>query len=110
MTRGQEKGYVRQPVFIRGGPLPGLIEIEEGALFSVDIAGGHKTGFYLDQRENRRALAELVGCSIDSANDKLTLLNLFSYSGGFALSAGRFGDLRSVNVDSSYAALELAGS
>ena len=70
--------------------------------------GGHKTGFYLDQRENRRALAALVNRMRERTQDKLRLLNLFSYSGGFAISAGHFDAIHSINVDSSYAALELA--
>lgn len=93
---------------LRGGPLPELVEICEGARFLVDIQGGQKTGFYLDQRENRHALADLVGERLKTGDGGLTLLNLFCYTGGFALSAGRFGPVRSVNVDSSYAALALA--
>ena len=94
---------------MRGGAPPALIEIEEGGVrFGVDIQGGHKTGFYLDQRENRRTLAELVNHMCERAQDKLRLLNLFSYSGGFAISAGHFDAIHSINVDSSYAALELA--
>lgn len=93
---------------LRGGSHPALVEINEGARFYVDIKGGHKTGFYLDQRENRRALADLIGESMAGAGDSATLLNPFSYSGGFAVSAGHFDRVRSVNVDSSYAALALA--
>ena len=75
---------------LRGGCPPDLIEIDEGARFLVDIKGGHKTGFYLDQRENRRALAALVGESLATASQRASLLNLFSYSGGFAVSARPF--------------------
>ena len=45
---------------LRGGPLPEFVEIDEGARFLVDIERGHKTGFYLDQRENRRLMGDLV--------------------------------------------------
>ena len=93
---------------LRGGPLPKLVEIEESAKFLVDIRDGHKTGFYLDQRDNRHELADLVSRCIDNATEPVSLLNLFSYSGGFAVAAGRFDHAHSVNVDSSYAALELA--
>ena len=93
---------------LRGGPLPELVEIEESARFLVDIQGGHKTGFYLDQRENRHELADLISRCIDIGTAPVKLLNLFSYSGGFAVAAGRFDRVRSVNVDSSYSALELA--
>ncbi|MDE2855743.1 MAG: class I SAM-dependent rRNA methyltransferase [Chloroflexota bacterium] len=94
---------------LRGGAPPSLIDIEEnGVCFGVDIQGGHKTGFYLDQRDNRRALAELANRIREGAQAKPRLLNLFSYSGGFAVSAGGTGGIHSINVDSSYAALELA--
>jgi len=94
---------------LRGGAPPSLIDIEEnGVCFGVDIQGGHKTGFYLDQRDNRRTLAELANRIREGAQAKPRLLNLFSYSGGFAVSAGGTGGIHSINVDSSYAALELA--
>ena len=41
---------------LKGGPLPELVEIDESARFLVDIRQGQKTGFYLDQRDNRRLL------------------------------------------------------
>ena len=93
---------------LRGGAPPDLIEIQEGDRYLVDIRSGHKTGFYLDQRENRRLLADLTRCCAGAATENLKLLNLFSYTGGFAIAAGHFGQLHSVNVDASRAALELA--
>jgi 23S rRNA (cytosine1962-C5)-methyltransferase len=77
---------------------------EHGWKFSVDVARGHKTGFYLDQRENRRKFAEYVG--------RLGLrrvLNCYCYSGGFtvaALSAMPLAEV--VSVDSSAPALRQA--
>lgn len=50
---------------------------ENGVRFEVDVTGGHKTGFFLDQRENRRALAELAGGK--------RVLDVCCYTGGFAL-------------------------
>ncbi len=91
-----------------GEPAPDLVEIQEGAKFLVDIKHGQKTGFYLDQRDNRRMLAELVKQCLAGDGGPLSLLNVFSYTGGFALSCGHFGALHSVNVDASRAALELA--
>ncbi|MDE2858533.1 MAG: class I SAM-dependent rRNA methyltransferase [Chloroflexota bacterium] len=89
-----------------GGPPPDSLILNEGALYHVDIVRGHKTGFYLDQRRNRQKLHDLVqSCASDSPP---SLLNLFSYSGGFAIAAQRGSNLRAVNVDSSRAALELA--
>lgn len=84
-----------------GGALPGAIEIvENGIRYQVDIEGGQKTGFYLDQRDNRLAIGEL-------ARDR-QVLNCFCYTGGFSLSALRGGSRSVLSVDSSAAALELA--
>lgn len=81
-------------------PRPIFIE-ENGVRFGVDICQGHKTGFYLDQRDNRAALARYV------KNDRL--LDLFCYSGGFGLSAVVQGGAREViGIDSSEPALGLA--
>lgn len=93
---------------LQGGPLPHFVEIDQGARYLVDIRGGQKTGFYLDQRDNRRLLRDLVGRRCGESGGKLRLLNLFSYSGGFALAAGNFDALHSVSVDASRRALEMA--
>ncbi len=93
---------------LRGGPPPATLEIESDARYLVDIANGQKTGFYLDQRDNRRVFASLVKRQLSRDAGSLRLLNLFCYTGGFAVAAGEFGRVKSVNVDSSYAALELA--
>jgi 23S rRNA (cytosine1962-C5)-methyltransferase len=84
------------------GELPTApIEIREGAVrLPVDLVAGHKTGFYLDQRDNRRRLGELAADA--------EVLNLFSYSGGFAVAALAGGARRAVNVDASDEALALA--
>jgi 23S rRNA (cytosine1962-C5)-methyltransferase len=88
---------------VAAGNVPDRIEIREGAVrYVVDPYYGQKTGFYLDQREKRARIAEL-------APHAASLLNGFSYTGGFALAAlATNPDLRTVNVDSSAAALELA--
>jgi len=66
---------------IWGEEPPPKLEIREGkARFFVDIRSGHKTGFYLDQRDNRLLLEEL-------ARDK-EVLDVFSYTGGFGVHAG----------------------
>ncbi len=118
---GQQQIYERSDVAIRkreglaastgvisGPPPPELVEFSDGARYLADIKAGHKTGFYLDQRENREALAEVVSNQLDTLGKPLQLLNLFSYSGAFAIAAGQFGRVHSVNVDASRAALELA--
>ena len=84
------------------GELPAApVAIREGdVLLPVDLVAGHKTGFYLDQRDNRRRLGELAAGA--------EVLNLFSYSGGFSIAALAGGALRAVNVDASEEALALA--
>jgi 23S rRNA (cytosine1962-C5)-methyltransferase len=85
------------------GDVPELIEIaEHGVRYLVDSWHGQKTGFFLDQREKRA----YVGALAPHAG---SLLNCFSYSGGFALAAlAHNPGLHTVNVDASTPALELA--
>jgi 23S rRNA (cytosine1962-C5)-methyltransferase len=78
---------------------PVLIE-EDGIRFFVHLREGQKTGFYLDQRENRRAVARL-------AADR-RMLDAFCYTGGFGLQAARAGARSVLGVDMSAAALSLA--
>ncbi|MDO9065065.1 MAG: class I SAM-dependent methyltransferase [Sulfuricella sp.] len=83
------------------GKLPAPLVIREhGLKFYVDVEKGQKTGFYLDQRDNRRRIGEL-------ASDK-DVLNCFCYSGGFSLSALQGGARSVLSVDSSAEALALA--
>jgi 23S rRNA (cytosine1962-C5)-methyltransferase len=74
--------------------------LENGLHFLADVGMGQKTGFFLDQRENRGRLRAL-------AHGK-SVLNLFSYSGAFSVAALAGGASRAVDVDTSAAALELA--
>ncbi len=67
--------------------------------FNVDIAHGHKTGFYLDQRENRHGVGEL-------SKDR-DVLNCFCYTGGFSIHALASGAKSVLSVDSSADALAL---
>ncbi|RJQ14396.1 MAG: class I SAM-dependent rRNA methyltransferase [Nitrospiraceae bacterium] len=83
------------------GAVPELITIKEnGFKFLVDVKHGQKTGFYLDQRDKRRALLKY-------AKDK-TALNCFSYTGGFTVYALAGGAQKVTAVDTSSPALELA--
>lgn len=90
----------------RIGPLEGespperLIITEHGLRFFVDIWRGHKTGFYLDQRDNRRRAALYL------AGERV--LNAFSYTGSFAIYALRAGAQKVINLDTSAEALRLA--
>lgn len=74
--------------------------IENGNKFFVDVNLGHKTGFYLDQRDNRKFLE-------DFSFDK-EILNCFSYTGGFSVYAIKAGASKVINVDSSSESLALA--
>lgn len=74
--------------------------LEHGNRFTIDWEDGQKTGFFLDQRENRARLGAL-------AKDK-TILNTFSYTGGFSIAALAQGAKKVVSVDLSQAAIDLA--
>jgi 23S rRNA (cytosine1962-C5)-methyltransferase len=83
------------------GTLDGPVEIEEnGARFLADLALGQKTGWFFDQRENRAAVAHLAAGR--------SVLDLYSYGGGFAIGALRAGATSAMAVDSSQPALDLA--
>lgn len=86
---------------LAGGEPPDLIEIHEGAIrFLVDVRKGHKTGFYLDQREARAQVAALAAGR--------EVLNCFSYTGGFGLACAAGGAKSVENLDLSQPALDLA--
>ncbi|WP_412973043.1 class I SAM-dependent rRNA methyltransferase [Glaciecola sp. MF2-115] len=83
------------------GELPDTVVIEEnGVKICVDLINGHKTGFYLDQRENRRIAASY--CAGKS------VLNCFSFTGTFGLYALAAGASEIINVDASQSALDLS--
>ena len=86
--------------WLRGEGATTLTIREHDWRLTLDVAEGHKTGFYLDQRDNRARLAQWVRqLGIRS------VLNCFSYTGGFAVAALAGGAQRVVNVDSSAPAL-----
>jgi 23S rRNA (cytosine1962-C5)-methyltransferase len=97
----QKEGLPQTSGMLAGEEPPDRVEVEEnGYRYLVDVKRGHKTGFYLDQRENRKKIQAYV--------DRAEVLNLFSFSGGFAVSALKAGAKSVVNVDSSAGALQLA--
>ncbi len=77
-----------------------LIASENGVRYHVDVRNGHKTGFYIDQRDNRALVQQYA-----SGRD---VLNCFCYTGGFSLAAMKGGAGRVVSIDSSGEALALA--
>ncbi|MDP2194372.1 MAG: class I SAM-dependent rRNA methyltransferase [Rhodocyclaceae bacterium] len=85
-----------------GGEGEPLIIAEHGVLYAVDIVSGHKTGFYLDQRDNRRMLAAL--------SPGKRVLNCFCYTGGFSLQALAGGAASVLSIDSSQPALQQAAA
>jgi 23S rRNA (cytosine1962-C5)-methyltransferase len=84
---------------LRGNPPQTLKVTENGLQFWVDIAGGHKTGFYLDQRHNRLRVRQLA-----AGRDAL---DCFCYTGGFTLNAMAGGAKSVLSVDASAEALKL---
>jgi 23S rRNA (cytosine1962-C5)-methyltransferase len=91
-----KEGLAASDGLVWGKPPPRDYLIQENGLtFGVDLHEGHKTGFYLDQRENRA----LVGQPYIVAGQ--TILNLFAYTGGFAVYAAAAGAGRIINVDTS---------
>jgi 23S rRNA (cytosine1962-C5)-methyltransferase len=86
---------------LQGAAPPDLLKIQAGAVASwADLVHGHKTGLYLDQRENQ--------AQVTPFSPGAEILNCFCYTGGFGLWALRAGALRVVQVDASADVLALA--
>jgi 23S rRNA (cytosine1962-C5)-methyltransferase len=84
------KGVLDEPVLIH----------EDGAVFAADLLGGQKTGWFFDQRDNRRFVTGLARAA--------RVLDLYCFTGGFAVQAARAGATAVLGVDSSAPALDLA--
>jgi 23S rRNA (cytosine1962-C5)-methyltransferase len=112
-TEARDKeGLARVRGLVRGRELPSRVEIKENGLsFLVDVAGGHKTGFYLDQRENRGHLEQILGrwsTGSRASSDPFAVLNSFAYTGAFGVYACRARpDAQITNLDSSADLLDL---
>ena len=90
------------PVDSREPPRPLFIE-EHGVRYGIDVVEGQKTGFFLDQRDNRAAVAKYV--------DRHRVLDVFCYTGGFGLTALKCGNAKSVlGIDVSGSAITTAGA
>ncbi|MGI6243083.1 MAG: class I SAM-dependent rRNA methyltransferase [Prevotella sp.] len=89
---GQEDGFIY-------GSTDDNIAVENGLKFNIDWLRGQKTGFFVDQRENRRLLERYAGGR--------SVLNMFCYTGGFSVYAMRGGAKLVHSVDSSAKAIEL---
>lgn len=92
---------LRNGAVLRGEPAPGGVPfLETGLRFEAHPFQGHKTGFYLDQRANRRRLG--------GQSRGARVLNMFSYTGGFSVHAARGGAREVVSVDLAAPALAQA--
>jgi 23S rRNA (cytosine1962-C5)-methyltransferase len=103
----KREGLEQEPPRAAHGTIPESIEVRENELkFKVDVAGGQKTGFFTDQRDKRA----LVGEACRALPPHAVMANCFSYSGAFAIYAASGNpNMRTINVDESAKALELAG-
>lgn len=100
-VRGLE-GLEPRTGWLRGEGTGEIVIAEHGVRYAVDIVAGHKTGFYLDQRDNRRLLGEL--------SKGRRVLNCFCYTGGFSLQALAGGASSVLSIDSSQPALDRAAA
>ena len=98
----EAEGLTANDQLIIGTPPPRPLFIEEhGIRYGVDVVEGQKTGFFLDQRDNRAEVGRLV------KNHRV--LDLFCYTGGFSLSACLLGQAKEVvGVDISKSAIQMA--
>ena len=97
----KEEGLAESSGLLYGKDVPEFIEIEEyGCRFKVNVKKGQKTGFYLDQRENRFSLRSL--------SEGRKILDCFSYTGAFSIHAGARGAKEITLIDSSEEALSIA--
>lgn len=97
------EGLPESTGWLRGEGPTALALREHGWELGVDIAHGHKTGYYLDQRDNRGRFAEMARRLRPGS-----VLNAFCYTGGFSVAALAGGAARVTSIDSSGPALRLA--
>ena len=104
---GEAEGLEIDEELVTGVLPPTPLVIEElGIEYEVDLLGGQKTGFFLDQRDNRQAAAGYVSRAIGGGAGRV--LDLFCYSGGFGITALKRGAAHVLAVDASASAIELA--
>ncbi len=98
-ARGFE-GLAEKVETVRGAIDGPVSLVENGAEFFADVSGGQKTGWFYDQRDNRRAVAGVAGGA--------RVLDLYTYAGGFGVLAAKHGATQVTMVDRSDGALDLA--
>ncbi|CAN5922347.1 class I SAM-dependent rRNA methyltransferase [soil metagenome] len=94
------EGLKRETIVVKGDISEAIELVENGARFLADLSGGQKTGWFYDQRDNRRFMAGLA----KDAN----VLDVFSYSGGFGVLAATQGAKSVTCIDRSQPALDAA--
>ncbi|MCD6035602.1 MAG: putative SAM-dependent methyltransferase [Rickettsiales bacterium] len=98
----EKEGIPRYVRLAFGEEIPPLIEVQEyDTIYYADLVHGQKTGWFYDQRENRRHIAELTTA-------KTNMLDVYCHSGGFGLAVAKAGAASVTFVDSSALALSLA--
>lgn len=99
---GRKLEGLSEEVRLAAGTLDGPVElVENGVRFFADVLGGQKTGWFYDQRENRRVMANLA--------KKGRMLDAYCFAGGFAVAAAVAGAREVMAIDRSEPALALAG-
>ncbi|SMF77991.1 class I SAM-dependent rRNA methyltransferase [Pseudobacteriovorax antillogorgiicola] len=99
-VRKKEGLELRKEVILGELPKEGVTVLENGMKLLVDLWEGHKTGFYIDQRDNRAIIKHY--------SEGSRVLNCFSYTGGFSVAAALGGAHEVTSIDESEPALELA--
>jgi 23S rRNA (cytosine1962-C5)-methyltransferase len=94
------EGLLEQKGFLSAEFDTNIIITENGIKFHVDIANGQKTGYFLDQRDNRRAIQQIV--------KDADVLEAFTYTGTFSLHAGKYGAKSVLGLDISEQAIATA--
>jgi 23S rRNA (cytosine1962-C5)-methyltransferase len=104
----QREGLAATHGTVRGTEPPPRIAVREhGRRFHVDVRTGHKTGFYIDQRDNRQ-LAATLAARAAAKGTAVEALNCFCYTGGFSVALAAGGAASVLSIDSSAEALALA--
>lgn len=96
----EETSYYDGKVLFGPDPITPVQFHENGLKFRVDVVNGQKTGFFLDQRENRRQIKQI--------SKGLSVLNVFSYTGGFSIYSISGGCRKLVEIDSNAFALKFS--
>ncbi len=101
----EREGLPLRTGWLRGSGATDLLLREHGWQLAVDIAGGHKTGFYLDQRDSRKKFADTA-----RRLNFERVLNCYCYTGGFSVAALTGGAAHVTSIDSSGPAIEKAAA